>query len=332
MASCASGPANSQELAASKDYPAIAREIARVTMTNLFSPKLAQSPELEAFFLSLEEESAGLTNDQAFVGTFRKLWGEGYFSHYDLRLSDFSVEQMIAQVDQFEAGPDAVELTLEPGNPAILRVSTMMGNDTITAIHRAFEEIAGAQPEALIVDLRGNGGGAFAVQALLSHLISEPADLGFFLGQKGWMDLATAPVEYSQEERVRTTVEPWETWEVSSFWQGIKDQGILRIRMKPIEPVFSGPVVVLVDNRTRSAAEMAADGLRQRDDTVFIGEPTPGRMLSQSPFDVGEGFQLWLPIADYFSFQNGRIEGVGVPVDREVPSAEALDAALGYLK
>jgi hypothetical protein len=54
-------------------------------MTNLFSPKLAQSPELEAFFLSLEEESAGLTNDQAFVGTFRKLWGEGYFSHYDLR-------------------------------------------------------------------------------------------------------------------------------------------------------------------------------------------------------------------------------------------------------
>jgi hypothetical protein len=57
-------------------------------------------------------------------------------------LSDFSVEQMIAQVDQFEAGPDAVELTLEPGNPAILRVSTMMGNDTITAIHRAFEEIA----------------------------------------------------------------------------------------------------------------------------------------------------------------------------------------------
>jgi C-terminal processing protease CtpA/Prc len=131
---------------------------------------------------------------------------------------------------------------------------------------------------------------------------------------------------------VRTTVEPWETWEVSSFWQGIKDQGILRIRMKPIEPVFSGPVVVLVDKRNRSAAEMAADGLRLRDDTVFIGEPTPGRMLSQSPFDVGEGFQLWLPIADYFSFQNGRIEGVGVPVDRELPSAEAMEAALEYFK
>jgi C-terminal processing protease CtpA/Prc len=39
-----------------------------------------------------------------------------------------------------------------------------------------------------------------------------------------------------------------------------------------------------------------------------------------------------LPIADYYSVVNGRIEGVGIEPDIEVEAAHALDTALEILK
>lgn len=52
-----------------------------------------------------------------------------------------------------------------------------------------------------------------------------------------------------------------------------------------------------------------------------------GQMLSQSMFDVADGFIVSLPVADYYSVENGRIEGTGVPVDIATTSDEALDKA-----
>jgi len=46
-------------------------------------------------------------------------------------------------------------------------------------------------------------------------------------------------------------------------------------------------------------------------------------------YDAGEGFLVSLPIADYFSSEHGRIEGVGVRADIEVPSADAAETARG---
>ena len=54
-------------------------------------------------------------------------------------------------------------------------------------------------------------------------------------------------------------------------------------------------------------------------------------MLSQTIFDIPGGFQLSLPIADYYSIASGRIEGVGIEPDIEVEAALALDAALEVL-
>jgi C-terminal processing protease CtpA/Prc len=45
-------------------------------------------------------------------------------------------------------------------------------------------------------------------------------------------------------------------------------------------------------------------------------------------FDVVDGFVVSLPVADYYSLQNGRIEGQGVAVDVEAGSENALDVAL----
>lgn len=51
-------------------------------------------------------------------------------------------------------------------------------------------------------------------------------------------------------------------------------------------------------------------------------------MLSQKIFDVPGGFHLSLPIADYYSAKNGRIEGIGVKPDIETDASDALNVAL----
>ena len=55
-------------------------------------------------------------------------------------------------------------------------------------------------------------------------------------------------------------------------------------------------------------------------------------MLSQSMFDVAEGFMVSLPVADYYSIENGRIEGSGVPVHVDAEPEKALDVARDLIR
>ena len=51
-------------------------------------------------------------------------------------------------------------------------------------------------------------------------------------------------------------------------------------------------------------------------------------MLSQKPYDLPNGLQLYLPIADYHSARLGRIEGAGIVPTVGVPADQALAKAL----
>jgi carboxyl-terminal processing protease len=88
----------------------------------------------------------------------------------------------------------------------------------------------------------------------------------------------------------------------------------------------------VINNQSASATEMVADTLRDLDNVTLIGERSAGKMLSQSFFDVSDGFMLVLPIANYISLKHGQIEGIGVPVDIEVKSSEALETAIHLAK
>lgn len=48
-----------------------------------------------------------------------------------------------------------------------------------------------------------------------------------------------------------------------------------------------------------------------------------GEMLSQSMFNLPDGYSLSLRVADYYSLAHGRIEGAGVPVGIETKDAMA---------
>ena len=258
-----------------------------------------------------------------FLAGFNAIWQKGPFSHVGLRKAGEPAADRYARLDAQMAGDGAVTLAWK-GKAAILTVNTMSGADTIKAINAAYDEIVARKAEKLIIDLRRNGGGAFAVVPLVGHLVSKPIDAGIFV-VSSWYDDHEKPPGPSDFPSAK----PWRGYSVKAFQADVLTRPLTSYRIDPMQPLFQGPVLVLTSARSISAAEIAADALKATGRARIVGEKTPGALLSSKLFDIPGGFHLRVPIADYYSIKNGRIEGVGVTPDISVNADEALDVALG---
>ena len=304
-----------------RDYSAILGGFDDVVASKIFSPDDLNSDSYRDFRAALGGIAAAATDDLDILFGFHIAWKNDPFSHFQLRRSEQSAEEMFAFFDSYRVGFEAATVEIDDGT-ATLTVRTMMGADTIEQIEAAYDTIAEAGADRLIIDLRQNSGGAFAVKPLVEHVIDEPLDAGFFLSQVWNRDHDAPP---RNEEALAAP--PWSGWSIVSFWQSVQERGITRVRFLPAEPNFDGEVYVLVDSASASATELAADAFRASGLATIVGETTAGEMLSQSMFDVGEGFVVSLPVADYYSLAHGRIEGAGVPVHVEALPEDALAMA-----
>lgn len=303
----------------------VAREVAEAIKDSfhqyLFDPALLSQPEFQSIEARMFEAADEADSVESFRRSFNGLWREGPVSHVVVRRAEAPVEQTITYLDSLRVGEGA-RLDWN-GDIAVLTANTMMGLDTIEQIEAAYAEIAVHNPPALIIDLRANEGGAFAVVPLVQHLLDSPLDAGAFVARPWAASEGRAPTLADAQR-----VEPWTGWSIRDFWRSVREDRITRITFSPQGPHYGGPVYVLISNDTASAAEMAADALKGVGRTTLIGERTAGRMLSQMPIDLPHGLQRFLPIADYHSFRIGRIEGRGVEPDVEVAADAAMDEAL----
>lgn len=318
---------SSQALSQEADPPQFMEAAAAINAhmrAHHYNPAELDTPAYLAIETATLELGRTASDRDAFRGGYNALWVDGPFSHVTLTDAPGPVSALIEQIDSMRIGGGGAVLGWD-GQTAILDVNTMMGNDTIEEIDAAYTAIAERGADKLIIDLRGNAGGAFAVKPLVEHVIHAPLDAGVFVSQP-WNETHDRAPDTAD---IRDLT-PWTGWSVRAFWAAARTNMLTRIRFEP-ETVdrFDGPVYVLIDEQTRSAAEMAADALKASGRATLIGHPTPGQMLSQTMFDIPGGFHLALPIADYYSIANGRIEGAGVTPDRIVEPSTALDYALG---
>lgn len=304
-----------------RDYPALLESFDAVVASRIFSPDDLDDPAYRQFRSRLGQVARRATDDLDLLIGFRLLWNNDPFSHFQLRRSHEPAARMFEHFDRYRVGFEAATLEFD-SDIAVLTVRTMMGADTIEQVEAAYDRIAEADPSVLIIDLRGNGGGAFAVKPLVEHVIDEPLDAGYFISQVWNRDHDELPAA----ETVLAT-EPWRGWSIIAFWRAVQEQDIVRLRFEPAEPNFDGPVYVLLDDISASATELAADALRSSGIATLVGKQSAGEMLSQSMFDLVDGFIVSLPVADYVSMANGRIEGVGVPVHVAAESGGALEVA-----
>jgi hypothetical protein len=291
-----------------------------------YDKDILDSPEYKKIQKSVKELDLSSNAKKDFIDGFNKLWYEGPFSHVRLAEARQSAEKLADYLDAMNVEGKGAELSWMD-NIAILTVHTMMGLNTIEQINDAYEIVIKKDAKALIIDLRENQGGAFAVKPLTGHLLNMEYNAGIFLSNAWTINNKGLP-----SEEYISGLEPWRGWSIKSFWKDAQENGVLKIVMKPMQPNYSGPVYVLISKKTASAAELAADILLSSERATLIGETTEGAMLSQKMYDLPQGLQLSLPIADYYSLKYGRIEGVGVKPNILIESKMAMDKAVELIR
>lgn len=181
-----------------------------------------------------------------------------------------------------------------PGNVGYLRLNSFPPPELAGATAAAAMAFL-KHTEALIIDLRDNGGGTGdMVRLLASYLFAVPTRLSRTFRRYGTpqvtydMTLATIPGE----------------------------------RM-PLVDVF-----VLTSGETFSAAEAFAFTLQEHDRADVVGERTGGGGNAGDYLDAGQGFSVFVPdVAVSSPFGEKTWEGVGVQPDIPTPAADALRVA-----
>jgi hypothetical protein len=183
-----------------------------------------------------------------------------------------------------------------PGNIRYVRIQQFFWTEKVTpgVIDSAARFLAGGS--AVIIDLRGNGGGsAEAVQRMISYMMPEKSTLlmTFFDGRTGKSEVSNS------------------------------------IAKLPSPRMTGRPIYVLTDRGSASASEEFAYHIQQFKLGTLIGETTAGAAHNNVLLPLPEGFVASVSYGrPIHPVSKANWEGVGVAPDKRVPGTAALDAAI----
>jgi hypothetical protein len=195
-----------------------------------------------------------------------------------------------------------------PGNVGYLKLRHFSGSpESRAAVDRTMAALADA--DALIIDVRDNGGGGEPVlRRLLGHLSAAPMELVAI----DWRECAPPPAD--RPDACAQTGRRSER-----RWSETPEGGPTYARK---------PLYVLTSAGSFSAAEEFAYDLQQARRATVIGEITGGGANPSAMMDLGERFAVVMPIGvTRHPLSHGNWEGKGVTPDVAVPAAEALTEA-----
>lgn len=190
---------------------------------------------------------------------------------------------------------DFVKISSLPGNIALVELNSFpppeIGDDAITKV---MNEIA--DTNALIIDLRNNGGGSPEMVALISS---------YLFGEM--------PVHLNDLSYRRSSMR-------KQYWTQTNLAGK---RYGLIKPVY-----VLTSSKTFSAAEEFSYNLKNLKRATIVGEVTGGGANPGEVFNIDENFSIFIPTGRAINpITKTNWEGVGVKPDIQVPLSQALSVA-----
>lgn len=191
------------------------------------------------------------------------------------------------------------EVEILDGNVGYIRLNMFAPIAPARDTARAALEFV-ANTDAVIFDLRGNGGGdPTMVQFLISHFV-EPG------GETLINTFVSRDYEY-----------PNQMWSLPSHPAGHRPEV---------------PLYVLISGRTGSAGEAFPYHLRAMERATLIGETTYGAGNPGGRFMVEEGFSIFVSTGSARNpITNTNWEGTGVEPHIETPAEQALDRALAMI-
>ena len=201
-----------------------------------------------------------------------------------------------AQLEEVKRGLEPMKYGVErvdvlDGNVGYLRIDLFtppsLAEDTYTAAMNFL-----AQTDALIIDLRNNGGSIDpeAVPLLCSYFFDKPVHLNDFYWKEG-----------------NRTQELWTRAEVAG------------------KKYLDKPIYVLIGRHTFSGAEEFAYDLKNLKRATLVGEPTGGGANPGGTRRADDHFTVWVPVGRAINpISKTNWEGTGVSPDVAVPVTKAL--------
>lgn len=161
---------------------------------------------------------------------------------------------------------------------AYIQVGTF-ATSTPGAVAQAISEL---DPEALVLDLRNNGGGQVNAAVRLCSLFLKPGT------------------------------------EITSVH---RKSGVDVLRALPAGPRFDGPLVVLLNENSASASELTAGALHDHDRALLVGHQSFGKGAVQRILPLADGSALKITTAHYRTPSGQSIEGRGLVPDVSAETA-----------
>ncbi len=212
------------------------------------------------------------------------------------------------QLDLFEiaALPQAEMLDAKVG---YLYIPSFEPMGLASEVHRLVRELELAGAKSIVLDLRGNLGGRLGELGLvLGAFIEGPWAQAFSRGSVVWRGRYYRDADLGQN----VLEEP--------------DGGMLRVDDLTDPVSFGGSLVVMVNRNNSSAGEIAALVLQDLGRATVIGEPTAGNVEAIRNFNLPDGSQVLVAVANVQAV-SGTNFGAGV-----VPEVEAVEDLAGLAR
>jgi carboxyl-terminal processing protease len=248
-------------------------------------PAAQGQAELNAQILLIDSQNPATLEWPALLKLLRKAPGEITTLQLKSGTEPKPYECRITHIRVEEKALTHAELLKDHPTIAYLRLA-QFSNDCHKLVESALDDLEDKGAKALILDLRGNGGGDLPATVQL---------LGLFVKPK--TDVVTVRTRDPKEWQTLTTPEP-------------------QRRKREY------PMAVLIDRMSASASELTAGALQDIKRATVIGETSYGKGSVQNIIPMNNGTALRLTIATYHTPSGRTPHGVGITPDLAVYISE----------
>lgn len=190
--------------------------------------------------------------------------------------------------------PAVSEVSIIGNNVGYIKLDSFSGRNVVGAVKKALRAVA--HTDGVILDLRGNHGGYMEAAREVFGML---ADEGPFVSYRGFSDGGPDEQAYILKR---------------DRWY-IKRNAKLVAMHRQRNMIGGSPLAVLVNQDTRSAAEMLSGALRDNCRAIVLGKQTYGKGVLQDSFSLGEHLTMKVVTAKYFLPSGVNIHQIGIQPD-----------------
>ena len=271
---------------------------------------------------------AAASNDGEFLSLMRRMLAEFRTSHLDFFATPTWSKELHPPAPPRAVAEEATEgIMWRQLAPSVgyLRIESFGDSPQVVArIDRAFAELG--HHAALVIDLRGNGGGALgAAMRLGDYILPRTQPVGYFASRAGLVRRRVRSIDQLDP----AVLSVFSGYDAEQFTREMASEGALMLTTGGRAPrPYRGRVAVLIDDYCFRASLALARVVKDTGTATLMGGRTTGAMLSADFVTVGGGWTLLLPVWDFRTPKGVRVEGRGVEPDIPVTYRAGKDADL----